>query len=146
VPFLQTAATFAQALDEITKQLGKYGEVEASDDLGKRRRNIGFLVSVPGYGSPTAAVLDYRERYKRSAEGWVRDSYAFEYRTSSPRSRRAHHQHIGWGIHQHCEPPGSASSTHYADLERLLLPTHEDFAGLHDRAEGVRCLGLKPLR
>ena len=71
MPFLQAAATFAQALDEITKQLGKYGEVEVSDDEGKRQRNISFFVSVPGYGLPTAARLDYRERYKRSAQGWL---------------------------------------------------------------------------
>jgi hypothetical protein len=140
---MQAAATFAQALDEITEQLSKYGEVEVSDDQGKRRRNIGFLVDVPGYGLPTSAMLDYRERYKRSAQGWLRDSYALEYRTSAPRSRRAHHQHVGWGIHQHCEPPGVTSSIHYADLERLLLPTHEDLAGLYERVEPVRCLGLK---
>ncbi len=145
MPFLQAAATFAEALDEITTQLGKYGEVEVSDDEGKRQRNISFFVSVPGYGLPTAARLDYRERYKRSAQGWLRDAYAFEYRTSAPKSRRAHHQHVGWGIHQHCEPPGRVSSVHYADLERLLLPTHEEFAGLYERAEPVRCLGLRPV-
>ncbi|MEP6694110.1 MAG: hypothetical protein ABJB39_05660 [Chloroflexota bacterium] len=140
---MQTAASFTQALDEITKQLGKYGEVEVSDDEGRRRRNIGFLLKVPGYGLPTAALLDYRERYKRSAQGWLRDSYVFEYRTPAPRSRRAHHQHVGWGIHQHCEPPGIASTAHHADHERLLLSTHLDFIGLYERSEPVRCLGLK---
>jgi len=143
MPFLHAAATFTQTLDEITKQLAKYGDVEVSDDEGKRRRNVGFRVDVPGYGLPTVLILDYRERYKRSAEGWLRDSYAFEYRTPAPRSRRAHHQHVGWGIHQHCEPPGTPSAEHYADVERLLLQTHEDFASLHDRAEPVRCLGLR---
>lgn len=141
--FLRPAATFAQAFDEIIKQLAKYGEVDASDDTGKRRRSISFLVKVPGYGLPTVVTLDYREKFKQNEQGWLRDSYVFEYRTSVPRSRRAHHQHIAWGIHQHCEPPGRASDEHYEDVERLLLPTHEDFSGLYDRGEPIRCLGLR---
>lgn len=146
MPFLRTAATFTQAFDEVNKQLAKYGEVDASDDEGRRQRIIAFVVSVPGYGAPTAATLEYRERYQRRAEGWLRDGYAFEYRTAAPRSRRAHHQHVGWGIHQHCEPPGIASEQHYEDVERLLFATHEGFIGLHDRGESVRCVGLKVLR
>lgn len=146
MPLLRPAATFTQAFDETVKQLAKYGEVDASDDTGKRRRSISFLVKVPGYGLPTAATLDYREEFKRSVQGWLRDSYVFEYRTSAPLSRRAHHQHIAWGIHQHCQPPGRASDEHYEDLERLLLPTHEDFAGLIERAQPVRCFGLKRMR
>jgi len=143
MPFLRPAATFTQALEEITNQLAKYGSVDASDDGGRRRRNVAFVVDVPGYGIRTVATLEYRERYKRSAQGWLRDRYVFEYRTPSPRSRRAHHEHVGWGIHQHCEPPGITSLEHYQDVERLLLATHEDFARLLDRGEPVRCLGLK---
>lgn len=146
MPFLRRAGTFAQAFDEIIKQLAKYGEVDASDDTGKRRRSVSFLVEVPGYGLPTAVTLDYREEFKRSAQGWLRDAYVFEYRTTAPRSRRAHHQHVGWGIHQHCEPPGRRSQEHYEDIERLLLPTHEDFSGLYERSEAVQCLGLKRKR
>lgn len=146
MPFLRPAATFAQAFHEIIKQLRKYGEVDASDDTGKRRRSISFLVTVPGYGLPTAVTLDYREEFKRSTQGWMRDSYVFEYRTSAPESRRAHHQHTAWGIHQHCEPLNVTSHEHYEDVERLLLPTHEDFAGLVDRARPVQCLGLKRMR
>lgn len=143
MPFLRTAATFTQAFDETIKQLAKYGDVAASDDGGRRQRVVAFVVDVPGYGAPSAATLEYRERYQRRAEGWLRDGYAFEYRTAGPLSRRAHHQHVGWGIHQHCEPPGIPSSEHYEDVERLLFATHEDFAGLHERSEAVRCLGLK---
>jgi hypothetical protein len=146
MPFLRPAATLAQTLDEITKQLAKYGTVDASDDEGTRQRNVAFVVAVPGYGVPTTATFEYRERYKRSAQGWLRDAYVFEYRTAAPRSRRAHHQHSTWGIHQHCEPLGNRSQEHFEDLERLLLPTHEDFSGLHDRAEPIRCLGLKRKR
>ncbi|HUG06937.1 MAG TPA: hypothetical protein VMQ78_10360 [Candidatus Limnocylindria bacterium] len=123
--------------------MAKYGSVDASDDGGKRQRNVAFVVDVPGYGFPTAATLEYRERYKRSAQGWLRDAYAFEYRTAEPPSRRAHHQHVGWGIHQHCEPIGKKSDEHFEDVERLLLPTHEDFSGFYDRAEPILCLGLK---
>ncbi|MGH2490539.1 MAG: hypothetical protein ACRDF9_03440 [Candidatus Limnocylindria bacterium] len=146
MPFQQPTATFTQAFDEVTKQLAKYGSVDASDDGGKRQRNVAFVVAVPGYGIPTVATLEYRERYKRSVQGWLRDSYIFEYRTASPRSRRAHHQHVGWGIHQHCEPPGVASHEHYEDVERLLLPTHEDFSALHERGEPVHCFGLRRKR
>jgi hypothetical protein len=146
MPFLRTAATFTQALDEIEKQLAKYGSVEASDDEGTARRSVAFVVHVPGYGVPTAATLEYRERYKRSAQGWLRDGYAFEYRTAAPRSRRAHHEHVGWGIHQHCESPENRSPEHYEDVERLLLQTHEDFTRLYDSGEPIRCLGLKRKR
>jgi len=146
MPFLRTAATFTQAFDEITEQLAKYGSVDASDDGGTRQRNMAFVVDVPGYGVPSAATLEYRERYKRSAQGWLRDSYVFEYRTAAPRSRQAHHQHVGWGIHQHCEPPDGTSQEHDEDVERLLLPTHEDFSGLYERGEPIRCLGLRRKR
>jgi hypothetical protein len=146
VPFLRPAATFAQTFDEITKQLAKYGAVDASDDEGTRQRNVTFVVDVPGYGVPSTATFEYQERYKRSVQGWLRDAYVFEYRIAAPRSRRAHHHHTSWGIHQHCEPPGTTSHEHYEDVERLLLPTHEDFSGLYDRAEPIRCLGLKRKR
>jgi len=146
MPLLRPAATFAQDFDEIIKRLAKYGEVYASDETGQARRSINFLVEVPGYGLPTAATLDYREEFKRSAQGWLRYAYIYEYRTAAPRSRRAHHQHGAWGIHQHCEPPDVISHEHYDDVERLLLPTHEDFAELIDRSEPVRCLGLRRMR
>ena len=143
MPFLRPSATFTHAFDEISKQLAKYGSVDASDDEGKRQRNVAFVVDVPGYGVPTAATLEYRERYMRSAQGWLRDAYVFEYRIAAPRSRRAHHQHVGWGSHQHCEPAGKTSDEHFEDVERLLLPTHEDFSGAYDRAEPILCLGLR---
>jgi hypothetical protein len=146
MPFLRPTTTLAQTLDEITKQLAKYGSVDASDDEGTRQRNVAFVVDVPGYGVPTVATFEYRERFKRSAQGWLRDAYVFEYRTAAPRTRRAHHEHAPEGIHQHCEPPGRPSRAHYADVERLLLPTHEDFAGLYDRGGPIRCLGPKRRR
>jgi hypothetical protein len=147
VPFVRQPGTFAQTLDEIAKRLANHGDVDAKDDgSATRRRRVSFLVAAPGYGAPTVAIFEYRERYRRMAEGWLREAYAFEYRPVTPRSRRAHHQHGTWGIHQHCEPPGEHSREHYEDVERLLELTLEEFGGMYERAELIRCVGLRRKR
>ena len=144
MPFVRPARTFAQTLDEIAKRLARYGDVEAADEgTGIRRRDLSFVVTAPGYGMPLVATFEFRERYRRMAAGWLREAYVFEYRPLSPKSRRAHHEHGTWGIHQHCEPPGKSSDEHYQDVERLLEPTAEELAGLYDRGEQIRCLGLR---
>ena len=146
MPFLVPGGAFAQALDEVAKLVGSYGTLDALDEGGRHRRRVSFVLTLPGYGLPTQATLEYSERYRRTDQGWLREGYRFEYRTVDPRSRRAHHQHGRAGIHQHCEPTGGTSRDHYEDVERLLLPTHEDFSALWTHGEPVRCLGLKRKR
>lgn len=135
---------FQQGFEEIEKRLARFGTVESKDEGGATpRRHVSFLLSVPGYQQPTEAVLEYHERYRRSREGWIRDAYFFEYRPQRPRSRKAHHQHGAWGVHQHCEAPGRPSTEHYTDDERLLHSTHDEFVRLYLTGRTVSCVGLR---
>jgi len=136
---------FQQGFEEIEKRLARFGRVESKDEGGATaRRHVSFLLSIPGYQDLTEAIIEYHERYRRSREGWIRDAYLFEYRPQRPRSRKAHHQHGAWGVHQHCEAPGRPSTEHYADHERLLDVTHDEFIRIHVSGDPVRCVGLRP--
>ena len=141
--FLVPAGGFTQALEETSKQLAGLGAVQAGDDRGDTIRRVSFLVNAPGWGAVTTTVFDYREEYQRTDQGWLRTRYVFEYRTIDPRSRRAHHRHGVWDIHQHCEPPGRPSGEHYTDVERLLQATHEAFARVYELSAPIVCSGLR---
>ena len=144
MPFLLPIGGFRQTVDEIEKQLAYYGDVRSNvQGATTARCSVSFEVSAPGYGAETVAEFVYRERYRRAAGGWLREHYVYEYRAF--RSRTAHHQHGAWGVHRHCEATGHPSRAHYADVERLLQPTHEGFVRLYERAQPVRCFGLRRL-
>lgn len=143
VPF----GRFRQRIDAIEKMLAAVGDAETRDTRTQgSERSVSFSVTAPGYGSPTEAVFEYRERYRRTREGWLRDRYFYEYRPQPPPSRRAHHDHEPYGIHQHCrEPRRPEAHRHCADVPRLLEHTHEEFAHLYLRESEIRCAGLRPL-
>lgn len=138
---------FQQRLDGIEKSLSPLGEVELEDlSTAHGRRSIALRVDAPGYGLPTRAVFEYRERYRRIAQGWLRDLYAYEYRPQPPPSRRAHHDHEPHGIHQHCrEALRLEASSHYEDRPRLLEETHEAFERLYVDEIPIDCAGLRPI-
>lgn len=143
MPYLIPASGFGQAVDEVERRLRVFGDVTIADE-GDAARRVRFLIDAPGWGLPPAATFEFVEWFDRTAQGWLRVRYKFEYRPTS--SRRAHHQHGREGFHQHCEPPGRRFPRHYADDERLLLPTLEAFAELYASGEPIRCTGLRMLR
>jgi hypothetical protein len=145
VPYLLPLTGLAQQLDETEKLLSQLGTVGAELDEGPNMR-VSFKVDAPGYGLPTEAIFEFREWYQRTAQGWLRQRYAYEYRPGS--GRKAHHMgHPGLRrAHQHCEPPGASTGTHYEDHERLLEPTAEELGALHARRRPIDCRELRPLR
>lgn len=139
---------FRQRVDAIEKMLASVGEPETLDTGGSgTRRSISFTAVAPGYGLPREATFEYRERYRRITAGWLRETYVYEYRPASSPSRRAHHEHQPYGVHQHCrEASRTEVSSHYEDRSRSLEETHEDFERLYLDREPIRCDGLRPLR
>lgn len=124
--------------------LGELTAEELSTPRGPRA--LILRVHAPGYGSPTAAVFEYRERYRRTREGWLRDFYIYEYRPQPGPSRRAHHEHAPHGVHQHCREAARAErDPHYEDRPRLLEEIHETFERLYSEAQAIRCGGLRPM-
>lgn len=144
MPYLVPLAAFDQQLQEHARFLAQFGNVDAHYD-GRVDVRIRFLVEAPGHGLPKRADIEFVEWYRRTAQGWLRMRYKFEYRPAD--SRRAHHMAVGPAApHQHCEPPGRRSRTHYADDERLLLPTARDLGSLFVSQEVIDCRGLQRLR
>lgn len=143
MPILVPASGFAQGLDEIESRLLPFGSITVTDD-GDASRRVRFLVDAPGFGLPTVAVFEFVEWFDRTAQGWLRVRYKFEYRPAA--SRKAHHHHGSWGFHQHCEPPGRASTDHYEDDERLIMQTVDAFTQLYASGQPIQCVGLRKLR
>ncbi len=150
MPVLVPASGFGQQVEEFAKQLSYLTEaVEAADDERSPIRATSYLVEVPDARSGVTTTFDYREEFRRTRGGWLRSRYWYELRlsranTAELHSRRAHHQHEVWGIHQHCETPTSPDG-HYADVERLLQATHELFVKRYAASQPIDCAGLVPL-
>jgi len=149
VPLVVPASGFAQQVEEFAKQLLYLSDnIEVADDHGDQVRATSYLVELrAAHGN--IATFDYREEFTRTRIGWQRRRYAFELRFADPRSRslhsrKAHHLHDPWAIHQHCETPANADD-HYADVERLLQATHELFLKHWLSGAPIDCAGLIPL-
>lgn len=142
------AGGFTQQLEEFAKQLAYLSDVvDVGDDRGAQLRSTSFRVELPDPSSGASTIFDYREEFRRTQGGWLRTRYHFELRVSQPNernrlhSRKAHHEHEDWGIHQHCESPGRPGA-HYVDVERLKQATHEDFLRFVAKGSPIECSGL----
>jgi hypothetical protein len=149
MPLVVPATGFAQQVEEIAKQLLYLSdEVEVGDDHGDPIRATSYRVELMAADGNTA-TFDYREEFARTRAGWQRRRYAFELRFTKPtsrslHSRKAHHLHEPWAVHQHCKTAVSADA-HYADVERLLQATHELFVKQWLSVTPIDCAGLTPL-
>ncbi len=150
MPVLVPASGFRQQVEEFAKQLSYLTEaVEVADDERTPVRATSYLARVPDARSGMTTTFDYREEFRRTSGGWLRSRYWYELRLSESESaalhsRRAHHQHEFWDIHQHCETP-AVPDDHYADVERLLQATHELFVKQYAASAPMDCAGLVPL-
>jgi hypothetical protein len=143
MPYLVRLAAFDQQLRECAGLLSKFGSVDV-EQHGTVAVLVRFRVEAPGYGQPKLADFEFAEWYQHTRQGWLRLRYKFEYRPVD--SRRAHHMAVGPARpHQHCEPPGKRSSTHYIDYERLLMPTAQELGDLFIFRQPIDCGGLKKL-
>lgn len=152
MPHFVPASGFAQQVEEFVKQLSYLTdeEVVADDDGASPTRQTSYVVAIPDDRTGVATTLDYREEFKKIAGGWLRSRYSYELRVSQPRSadlhsRKAHHQHDPWGIHQHCQTPSLHDDAHYTDVERLLQATHELFVRQFASSSPITCSGLVPI-
>ncbi|HET7701494.1 MAG TPA: hypothetical protein VFM06_11585 [Candidatus Limnocylindria bacterium] len=149
MPLVVPATGFTQQVEEFAKQLLYLSEdVEVADDQGDPVRATSYLVELVTTTGNTA-TFDYREEFMRTRAGWERRRYAFELRYTEPtsgslHSRRAHHLHEPWAVHQHCKTAKSPAD-HYADVERLLQATHELFVRQWLSVTPIDCAGLTPL-
>lgn len=150
MPVVIPAGAFAQQVHEVAKKLhGLSDRVEVDDDGGTPKRATSYLAELEDPATGVTATFDYREEFVRTSAGWLRAGYVYELRLSRPfaetlHSRRAHHEHEPVGIHQHCETSTRADG-HYADVERLLLATHELFVMQVASRSPIDCAGLVPL-
>jgi hypothetical protein len=149
MPVFVPANGFTQQVEEFAKQLLYLSDqIEVADDHGDPLRATSYLVELPA-ANGDLATFDYREEFTRTRIGWQRRRYAFELRFAKPdsrslHSRRAHHLHDPWAIHQHCETPASPDD-HFGDVERLLQATHELFLKQWLSGAPIDCAGLTPL-
>ncbi len=149
MPLVVPANGFAQQVEEFAKQLLYLSDhVEVADDQGDPVRATSYLVELPA-AEGTIATFDYREEFTRTRVGWQRRHYAFELRFTEPtsrslHSRKAHHLHEPWAVHQHCKTATSTDGR-YADVERLLQATHELFVKQWLSVTPIDCAGLTPL-
>lgn len=148
MPYFVPASGFGQQIEEVTKQLAYLTDrpVHIGDDKGNPVRGLSFYVAVQDPSDGVTTTFDYREEFRRVAGGWLRTRYWYELRISEPwvvdlNRRRAHHDHEVWEIHQHCHTK-SEPDEHYADVERLLQPVHQDFATLYAAGSPINCAGL----
>lgn len=151
--FFVPTSGFTQQVEEFAKQLTGLVDrgIEVNDDGASPTRSTSYYVEIPDAGSGVTTTFDYREEFQRVAGGWLRSRYIYELRFSEPKSemqhsRRAHHEHDPWGIHQHCQSPAFPRDIHYVDVERLLQATHEAFVQQFATASPVVCSGLVPLK
>ncbi len=140
---------FSQQVEEFKKQLSFLADqgVEVNDDEGTPTRSTSYYVEIPDPKTGIMTTFDYREEFQRVDHGWLRSRYFYELRFSAPNtaeqhSRRAHHEHAPWAVHQHCQTPTRPDDHHYADVERLLQATHETFVRQFLSASAVDCSGL----
>jgi hypothetical protein len=149
VPLVVPATGFTQQVEEFAKQLLYLSDdVEIADDHGDPLRATSYLAELMTIDGNTA-TFDYREEFTRTRGGWQRRRYAFELRFAEPtsgslHSRKAHHLHEPWAVHQHCKT-ATSKDAHYADVERLLQATHELFLKQWLSVSPIDCAGLTPL-
>ncbi len=152
MPLFVPASGFTQQVEEFAKQLNALVDrgIEVNDDKASPTRSTSYYVEIPDARTGVTATFDYREEFRKVERGWLRSRYIYELRFSLPNrdvqhSRRAHHEHDPWVIHQHCQTPSCPENVHYADVERLLQATHDVFVRQFMSAATVDCSGLVPL-
>ena len=148
-----SARAFNQRRDGVYARLDRLGRVDFQD-LGANRevRKILADLLAPGLGPgwPDDARFRYQEWWRRSALGWVRVRYDYDYFNLLNGGRRGYHLHPLGGReaipHAKCVlPDGTGASRHYEAHEVDLLAAHEEFEAQYASGRPIDCRDLRPL-
>jgi hypothetical protein len=109
-------------------------------------RTISIGVDHPGWGIPTAALLEFVERWIFSGGSWELTRYAYELRIVPGPGRLAFHWHDGL-YHTHCvDPNDPARDHHYQGGPVDLFAAYQAFGRMLASGSSISCQALTPLR
>ncbi|MBA3876444.1 MAG: hypothetical protein C0498_05825 [Anaerolinea sp.] len=114
-------------------------------------RAIRFELDAPEHGLAATGRFRYGEVFRRDGDGWILESYTYDYIDLERGGRRAYHRHDLPGrssvFHEHCRPPGGRPSiSHFRSYDVDLIEAHEEFAMSYASETAIDCTGLRPLR
>ena len=146
---------FNQRRDDLFTRLDRLGRVDLRDQGANRpvRKIIADLV-VPGQegepGLPDEARFRYQEWWRRSALGWLRVRYDYDYSDLVDGGRRGYHLHPLRGPdpvpHAVCVlPDESGKGRHYVAHEIDLLAAHEELEAQYAAGRPIDCRGLRAI-
>ncbi len=109
-------------------------------------RTITIGIDHPGWGLPTAARLEFVERWVFSSGGtWELTKYAYELRAVPGPSRLAFHWHNGLH-HTHCVDPNHPARAHHFQGGQVdLFAAYRTFGRLLASGSPISCQDLTPL-
>ena len=148
-----SSRVFNQRRDDLFSRLDRLGRVDLRD-LGANRqvRKLIADVVIPGQVGesrlPDEIRFHYQEWWRRSALGWLRVRYDYDYFDLVDGGRRGYHLHPLKGRepvpHAVCvQPDGSGQGRHFVAYEMDLLAVHEEFEGWYAAGRRVDCRGLR---
>ncbi|HEX7591772.1 MAG TPA: hypothetical protein VF375_07460 [Candidatus Limnocylindrales bacterium] len=147
-----SAQAYNQRRDDLYSRFNRLGRVELQD-LGSSlaTRKLVIDVFVPGQADaiPDEAHFRYQEWWRRSALGWQRIRYDYDYFDLAGGARRGYHLHplrVGEAAIPHaiCEPAdGAGAGRHYTAHEVDLLAAHEEFEAQYASGRPIDCRGLR---
>ena len=126
----------------------RLGHVDVAD-LGAVRgtpRTFSIRIDHPDWGLPTAASLEFVERWILSGTTWELTRYAYELRMVPGPGRLAFHWHDG-RYHTHCVDSNHPDRDHhYRGGAVDLFAAYEDFGRMLASGSPITCQALTPLR
>ncbi len=148
-----SSQAFNQRRDGVYARLDRLGRV-IFQDLGANHavRKVLADLLAPGLdrGWSDEARFRYQEWWRRSALGWVRVRYDYDYFDLMNGGRRGYHLHPLGGRdpvpHAKCVLPNGVGQTrHYEAHEVDLLAAHEEFEAQYAAGRPIDCRGLRPI-
>lgn len=149
------AHAFNQRRDGLLARLDRLGRASVRDlGANKRVRKIVADLVIPGQVGeprlPDEVRFHYQEWWRRSALGWLRVRYDYDYLDLLNGGRRGYHLHPLKGRepvpHAVCVlPDRSGEGCHYFAYEVDLLAVHEEFEGQYAAGRPIDCRGLRPI-
>lgn len=139
---------FAQRIATAEVAFGGLGQVHVADPgaVPGMPRTIRIDIDHPDWGLPTAASLEFVERWVLLGTTWELTRYAYELRMVPGSGRLAFHWHDGL-FHTHCiDPADPGRDHHYQGSTIDLFGAYQNFGGVLASGSPITCQALTPLR